>query len=150
VNTKKFWETGDAGASQGWTALVVDTNGNGKRDAGYNEPGRPADPTKDTRIPYSFYGISFSPLDGSLWGSSLPHPGYIIRLDQGSNPPDTALAELYRVPLPGYGIRGMDIDRDGVVWVPLDSGHIGGFDRRKCKGPLNGPGAELGNKCPEG
>jgi len=109
VNTKKFWETGDAGASQGWTALVVDTNANGKRDAGYNEPGRPADPGKDTRIPYAFYGISYSPLDGSLWGSSLPHPGYIVRLDPGSNPPDTALAELYRVPLPGYGIRGMDI-----------------------------------------
>jgi len=24
------------------------------------------------------------------------------------------------------------------------------FDRRKCKGPLNGPGAETGDKCPEG
>ncbi len=32
LNTKKFLETGDAKASQGWTALVVDTNGNGKRD----------------------------------------------------------------------------------------------------------------------
>jgi hypothetical protein len=36
--------------------------------------------------------------DGSIWGSSLPHPGYIVRLDPGSNPPDTALAELYKVP----------------------------------------------------
>jgi hypothetical protein len=44
----------------------------------------------------------------------------------------------------------MDVDRSGVVWVPLDSGHIGSFDRRKCKGPLNGPGAELGEKCSEG
>jgi hypothetical protein len=44
----------------------------------------------------------------------------------------------------------MDVDRMGVVWVPLDSGHIASFDRRKCKGPLNGPGAEQGNKCPEG
>ncbi len=150
VNTKKYWESGDAAAAQGWTALIVDTNANGKRDEGYNEPGQPADPNKDTRIPYGFYGISWSPLDGSIWGSSLPHPGYIIRLDPGPNPPDTALAELYRVPLPGYGIRGMDVDREGVVWVPLDSGHIGSFDRRKCKGPLNGPGAEEGDKCPEG
>jgi hypothetical protein len=39
VNTKKFWETGDAGASQGWTALIVDTNANGKRDAGYTSRG---------------------------------------------------------------------------------------------------------------
>jgi hypothetical protein len=34
--------------------------------------------------------------------------------------------------------------------VPLDSGHIASFDRLKCNGPLNGPGAEQGNKCPEG
>jgi hypothetical protein len=33
VNTKMFDKTGDAGKSQGWTALVLDTNGNGKRDA---------------------------------------------------------------------------------------------------------------------
>jgi len=42
------------------------------------------------------------------------------------------------------------VDRNGVVWMPLDSGHIGSFDRRKCKGPLNGPDAEKGEKCPEG
>ena len=33
-----------------------------------------------------------------------------------------------------------DIDRNGVVWVPLASGHLGEFDRRKCK-VLNGPTA---------
>ncbi|WP_024507497.1 hypothetical protein [Bradyrhizobium sp. ARR65] len=150
VDTKKYWQTGDAGAAQGWTPLIVDTNGNGKRDEGYNEPGQPVDPKKDTRVPFGIYGISWSPLDGSIWGSSLQHPGYIIRLDPGSDPPATALAEVYRVPMPGYGIRGMDIDRKGVVWVPLDSGHIASFDRHKCRGPLNGPGAEQGNKCPEG
>ena len=150
VNTKKFWATGDAAKSQGWTAMIVDTNGNGKRDEGYNEPGRPVDYARDTRIPYGMYGISYSPADGSIWGSNLEFPGSILRLAPGSNPPETALAEIYRIPLPGFGIRGMDIDRQGVVWMPLDSGHVGSFDRRKCKGPLNGPGAELGNKCPEG
>lgn len=150
LNTRKFWETRDAAAAQGWSALVVDTNGNGRRDEDYNEPGQRADPGKDTRISLGLYGISASPLDGSIWGSSLPHPGYIVRIDPGANPPDTALAEVYKVPLPGYGIRGMDVDRNGVVWVPLDSGHIGSFDRRRCKGPLNGPGAEMGDKCPEG
>jgi hypothetical protein len=85
-----------------------------------------------------------------IWSSSLAHPGYIIRLDPGRNPPDTALAEIYKVPLPGFGIRGMDVDRNGVAWLPLDSGHLASFDRRKCKGPLNGPGAEKGEKCPEG
>jgi hypothetical protein len=43
----------------------------------------------------------------------------------------------------------MDIDRDGVVWVPLASGHLASFDRRRCKGPLNGPAA-TGKHCPEG
>ncbi len=150
VNTKKFWATGDAAASQGWTALIVDTNGDGQRDDNYNEPGQPIDPAKDTRIPFGIYGVSWSPADGSVWGSSLPFPGYVIRLDPGANPPDTALAELYKIPPPGFGVRGMDIDRDGVVWTPLASGHIGSFDRRKCKGQLNGPGAEKGEKCPEG
>src|SRR6187200_1402021 len=37
LNSKLFSETGDAAKSQGWTALVLDTNGNGKRDA-YTEP----------------------------------------------------------------------------------------------------------------
>ena len=32
---------------------------------------------------------------------------------------------------------------------PLASGHLGSFDRRKCKGPLNGPTA-TGQHCPEG
>jgi len=71
-------------------------------------------------------------------------------VDPGPNPPDTAWTELYKIPLPGFGIRGMDVDRDGVAWLPLDSGHLGSFDRRKCKGPLNGPDAEKGEKCPEG
>ncbi len=64
----------------------------------------------------------------------MPHPGYILRIDPGANPHDTALTEVYKVPLPGYGIRGMDVDRNGVVWVPLDSGHIGSFDCSKAKG----------------
>jgi hypothetical protein len=150
INTKKFWETGDAAGSQGWTPLIVDTNGNSKRDEGYNQPGQEPDYSKDTRLPFGMYAMAYSPADKVVWSSSLAHPGYIIRLDPGANPPDTALTEIYKVPLPGYGIRGMDVDRNGVAWLPLDSGHLASFDRRKCKGPLNGPGAEKGEKCPEG
>ena len=62
---------------------------------------------------------------------------------------DTALTEIYEVPLPGYGPRGGDIDRNGVFWASLASGHLASFDRRKCKGPLNGPTA-TGKHCPEG
>jgi len=46
-------------------------------------------------------------------------------------------------------VRGGDIDSKGVVWVSLASGEIGAFDRKKCKGPLNGPKA-TGQQCPEG
>ncbi|MEA2936509.1 MAG: hypothetical protein QOC56_13, partial [Alphaproteobacteria bacterium] len=44
---------------------------------------------------------------------------------------------------------GLDVDRDGVAWVPLSSGHMGSFDRRKCK-VLNGPTMRDGKHCPEG
>ncbi len=150
INTKLFWQTRDPVESQGWTPFIVDTVGNGKRTAEWNEPGQPIDPAKDTRIAYAMYAIAYSPADGAIWGSSLAHPGYIMRVAPGPNPPETALTELYKIPLPGFGIRGMDVDREGVAWLPLDSGHIGSFDRRKCKGALNGPGAEKGEKCPEG
>ena len=149
VNTKLFWETGDAAKSQGWTPLIVDTNGNGKRDA-YVEPNQPEDPTKDKRIGLGFYGIAYSPADGSIWGSNIGFPGYVLRLNLGPNPSETALVEVYKVPEPGFGMRGFDVDRQGVAWVALASGHMASFDRRKCKGPLNGPGAAEGNLCPEG
>ena len=148
LNRKAFDETGDEIRSQGWTALVLDTNGNGKRDD-YVEPDQPVDPTKDKRINAAFYGIAVSPVDGTVWGSVLGFPGYVIRLNPGANPPATALAEVFEPPLPGYGPRGMDIDRNGVVWTPLSSGHLASFDRRRCKGPLNGPAA-TGRHCPEG
>jgi hypothetical protein len=148
INTKMFDETGDAAKSQGWTALVLDTNGNGKRDD-YVEPNQPVDPTKDKRIIAGFYAVMPNPVDGSIWGTYRANPGAVVRLAPGANPPETALAEIYNVPMPGFGPRGGDIDSKGVVWVSLASGHIGSFDRSKCKGPLNGPAA-TGNHCPEG
>jgi hypothetical protein len=149
VNTKMFWETGDAAKSQGWTPLIVDTNGNGQRDA-YVEPNEPEDPTKDKRIGLGFYGIAYSPADGAIWGSNIGFPGYVLRLQLGTHPSETALAEVYKVPGPGFGMRGFDVDRQGRAWVTLASGHIASFDRRQCKGPLNGPGAADGDRCPEG
>jgi len=154
LNTKLFDETKDEVRSQGWTALILDTNGNGRRDA-YVEPNEPVDPTKDKRFNGGLYSVAPAP-DGSIWGTVLGFPGAIVRLAPGSNPPDTALAEVYEppfddatVPVRGYSPRGGDVDRDGVMWVALASGHMASFDRRKCKGPLNGPKA-TGRHCPEG
>lgn len=148
LNSRVFDETGDAARAQGWTALVVDRNGNGRRDA-YTEPNEPVDPAKDLRVNAGFYAVMPSPVDGSVWGSFRGARSGVVRLVPGANPPETALAEVYAVPAPGFGVRGADIDSKGVVWVSLSSGHLGSFDRRKCKGPLNGPGA-TGDHCPEG
>ena len=173
LNTKVWDQTHDAAKSQAWTALVLDTNGNGKRDP-YAEGEQKvvtapsgeslgtssainstADSSKDTRLNAAFYAIAIAP-DGMVWGSVLGFPGGIVRLNPGSNPPETALAEYYEVPwnnpkaaLQGFSPRGMDVDRNGVAWVALGSGHLASFDRRKCKGPLNGPMA-TGQHCPEG
>jgi hypothetical protein len=155
LNTKLFDETGDEERAQGWTALIMDTNGNGRRDE-HVEPNQPVDPAKDKRIGAGFYGVAPAP-DGSVWGSALGFPGSVIRLNPGANPPETALAEYYEVPFgnPGasmqgtFSPRGFDVDRNGVAWVALASGHLASFDRRKCRGPLNGPTA-TGQHCPEG
>jgi hypothetical protein len=173
LNTRMWDATHDEQKSQGWTALVLDTNGNGKRDA-YAESEQNVvtapsgeslgvssivsvskDPNKDTRLNAAFYGLAIG-ADGMIWGSVLGFPGGIVRLNPGSHPPETALAEYYEVPwnnpkapVSGYSPRGMDIDRNGVAWVALGSGHLASFDRRKCKGPLNGPTA-TGQHCPEG
>jgi hypothetical protein len=154
LNTKLFDETGDERKAQGWTALILDTNGNGKRDA-YVEPNEPVDPAKDKRFGGGFYSVAPAP-DGSIWGTVLGFPGAVVRLTPGSSPPETALAEVYEPPfnnpkaaIQGFSPRGGDVDRNGVAWVALASGHLASFDRRKCKGPLNGPTA-TGQHCPEG
>jgi len=150
LDRKLYEETGDEVRAQGWTPFILDTNGNGKRDA-YTEPNQPLDPTKDRRVATNIYAVAINPKDGSVWGTALgfPFPGYVVRVAPGSNPTETALTEVYEPPLPGFGPRGGDIDRNGVYWVSLSSGHLGKFDRSKCKGPLNGPKA-TGKHCPEG
>ena len=156
LDADEFLQTGDAASSQGWTPLILDTNGNGVRDADYVEPGDPVDPTRDKRIdPGSYYAVAPAP-DGSVWGSMLGYPGSVVRLAPGDNPSETALIEYYELPvdengdpIEGFTPRGADIDRDGVAWVALASGHMGRFDRRECAGPLNGPQA-TGQHCPEG
>ena len=71
-DTRIYDKTKDETKAQGWTVFVLDTNGNGKRDA-YVEPDQPLDPAKDKRINAPFYGVAPSPVDGSIWGSVLGH-----------------------------------------------------------------------------
>jgi hypothetical protein len=144
LDTKQFDATADAAAAQHWAPFVLDTEGKGTLDK-WVEPGQPAQPDRDRRLAVSIYAVMPNPADGSVWGSvAYQYPGAIVRFD-----PRTLLTEIYNVPAPGFGVRGADIDRNGVVWTSLASGHLGRFDRRQCKGPLNGPTA-TGDHCPEG
>ena len=145
LDTKKFLSTGDEAGSQTWAPVVVDTNGNGKPDEG------------DTKLRAAYYGVTPSTVDDSVWGQSMgigfariQQPGFVMRMVPGNNPPETTLTEVFVPPAPGYSPRGIDMGNNGIVWVPLASGHMASFDRRKCKGPLNGPDAATGKHCQEG
>jgi hypothetical protein len=148
LDTKKFddvlAETGDAEkaaeAAQGWTPFIADTAGTGKRDP------------SDKHLAGGTYAIMPSPTDGSIWATVGVFGGIggVVRVVPGNDPPNTAMSELYAVPAPGFGPRGGDIDSKGVVWVSLGSGHLGEFDRSKCKSPASGPKAADGTTCPEG
>ena len=170
INTKVYDETGDAQMSQGWCPLVVDTNGDGRISKPWNEPvgrGRAQDEggggarsrdislTLDTRMDPGSYGVIVNPLDDVVWGAGTQFPGRIWRLERGSSPPETCMAEVYEVPLldgeyEGYGPRGIDVDRNGVIWTALSgTSHLASFDRSKCA-VLNGPETADGQHCAEG
>jgi hypothetical protein len=150
-DTKKWDATHDEAAAQGWAPFIVDTNGDGKAGA-YVEPTQAVDPAKDKRVLQGLYSVSANPVDGTIWAVVLGFPGTAIRFD-----PKTKLTEVYEVPWndpknpdSGFSPRGADVTTDGVVWAVLASGHMASFDRRLCKGPLNGPNAARGKACPEG
>ncbi len=164
IDTDVFDETGDEQFSQGWCPTVIDTNGDGRITKPWNEPGSRDDgnfdPSRDTRIVAGSYGLVADPEVGTaVWLSSAQYPGRVVRLDTGDNPPATCITEMYEVPsvldpsVPeedtGFGPRGIDIDRNGVVWTALSgSSHFASFDRKKCD--ANGPEILDGRHCVEG
>ena len=108
-------ETGDSAQASGWLNYVVDTNGNGRRDE-YVGIDDPVDPTRDKQIQGGAYGVIPSPVDGSIWSSVNAFPGALIRVVPGENPAQTALAEIYEVPLvnpedPRRGVPGVHAAR---------------------------------------
>jgi hypothetical protein len=146
VNTRVWEETGDAARAQGWFPFVLDTNGNGKVDS-WTEPGKPLEADKDARVAGSGpYAVMPHPTDGSVWYTFNVFAGTtgFLRFD-----PRTRLSELYAIPREGIGVRGGDIDKNGVLWGSGSNGGLISFDRRKCKAPLSGPKA-TGHHCPEG
>ena len=164
IDTKLYDETGDEQYSQGWCPTVIDTNGDGKITKPWNEPNRRGeveiDPSLDTRIVGFGYGIIAHPSDDSVWITRTgPFPGRLVRLSRGDNPPETCIAEVYEPPSvenpnvdasqTGFAPRGIDVDRNGVIWTALSgSSQMASFDRTKCS-TLNGPDA-TGQHCAEG
>jgi hypothetical protein len=161
INTRLYDETGDEQFSQGWCPTVLDTNGDGKITRPWNEPrAENRDAALDTRVAGFGYGIIASPTDDAVWISRTgPFPGALVRLDRGDNPPETCIAEMYEPPSienaaidpsdTGFAPRGIDVDRNGVIWAALSgSSHMASFDRTKCA-VTDGPTA-TGQHCPEG
>jgi len=135
---------GSEQSAQGWCHGYYDIDGDGKLD-----------PKIDRPLPQGApYSVIPDPTDDSvIWGAVPGTPGKIIRMKWKS-----CLAEAYEPPFnnvkaPGklaFFPRGIDIDRNGVVWTALaGSGHMASFDRRKCK-VLTGEAATIGQHCPEG
>jgi len=60
LNTKQFDATGDETKSQGWTPIVTDVNGTGKRED-FVASDQPTDAAKDKWVKAAFYGIMPSP-----------------------------------------------------------------------------------------
>jgi len=177
IDTKVYDKTKDEQQAVGWCGQVLDTNGDGKITRPFNMPtGRGADSvlyagdttggsggggrgrgpaqafdaTKDTLINFSLYAVIPSPVDDSVWGVSESYPGFLVRLSRGNNPPSSCKSLLFKVPDPGFDPRGVDIDRNGVVWTALAaSSHLASFDIRKCT-DLNGPAKRDGSQCKEG
>jgi hypothetical protein len=175
IDTKVYDQTKDEQKAVGWCGQVVDTNGDGKitrpwnvldgrgdsalyqgdtTGGGAGARGRgapvPVDPKLDTMVNFAMYSVIPSPVDDSVWGVSERYPGYLVRLQRGNNPPSSCKTQVFKVPEPGFDPRGVDIDRNGVVWTALAaSSHLASFDVRKCK-DLIGPAKVDGSQCREG
>ena len=175
VDTKVLDETKNEQLANGWCGQVLDTNGDGRitrpwnierrrggsvlyesdTAGGGNEPGAGGNegafnPKLDTLVSYNMYSVIPSPVDDTVWGVSESFPGHLIRLQRGSNPPSSCMAQVFKVPEPGLDPRGVDIDTNGVVWTALAaSSHLASFDVRKCT-DLKGPAKVDGTQCREG
>ncbi|MDB5583082.1 MAG: hypothetical protein JWR80_8258 [Bradyrhizobium sp.] len=129
LNTRLFYETGNAQAAQGWCATYTDVDADGHENRNLHR-----------RLKTRAYGIAVSPADGSVWYAAAGLPGHIVRFTRGAGAPATCHSEVYEPPFwkgisptqLGYAPKGLDVGPDGVVWMSLHSGHLASFDRRKC------------------
>jgi Carboxypeptidase regulatory-like domain len=160
MDTKVWDETHNPAKAQGWCPMVVNTKSKGRSPVDPNANnwkmlGEPSDEPKDTLITESAYGLGVNPVDGSVWFALKAYPGAITRLERGTNPPLTCKTEYYQAPIMPNGEyaagapHDLGFDSKGIAYVTFTTGHIGLFDRSKCKKP-SGSTEDLGQSCPEG
>ena len=154
INSTEFDKSKNAESAQGWCPAVLDTNGDGKITE-WTEINQPIDPKKDHRIGFGCYSVSVNQIDGSVWCAGTgPRDNKLVRIERGTNPPQTCKAEAFEAPMSGhtpaiYRSGGVSVDVNGVVWLNWrGTDYMTSFDRRKCK-VTNGPTA-TGQHCPEG
>ena len=100
--------------------------------------------------PAAFYGIGVNPVDGTVWGSVLGFPGYVIRRQSGrKSAGDRHWRKSTSRRCRATGRAAWTSTATASPGRRCRAGIMASFDRRKCKGPLNGPTA-TGKHCPEG
>jgi hypothetical protein len=92
LNRKTFEETGDEAKSQGWSALILDTNGNAAHEGPSSRTSRSIRQTRRRAL----YGIG---IIRSTARGVRARPGTLVRSIR-ANPPATTLAEVTRCPRP--------------------------------------------------
>ncbi len=110
------------------------------------------------RVRAGYYSVAISPKDVAIWGSFLGYPnGGVVEI--GARKKSARNSHRGNLLCAGGRSQGCDqrvrTARHGISTATVSpgcrcaSGQFASFDRRKCKGPLNGPKA-TGNHCPEG
>ena len=150
VNTRTYDETGDAQASQGWCPTRR-RHHRRRADRRVHRPARGARSREGPADGARLVRHRARP-DGAERGlaASGGVPGQIVRLSIGDNPPESCIAEYYQPPfendraaVQGYSPRGVDIDRNGIVWTALSgSGH----DREVRPEPVRGAERTRGDR----
>ncbi|MFZ0766737.1 MAG: carboxypeptidase-like regulatory domain-containing protein, partial [Bradyrhizobium sp.] len=74
LDVKKFDATGDAMKSEGWTPVVANVSGTGKREP-FVAADKPIEPGKDKWVKAGFYGIMPSVKGDVIWGQTMG-PGF--------------------------------------------------------------------------
>ncbi len=133
LNTKVRDQTGDEEKAQGWTALILDFNGDGRRDE-YVEPNAPADPAKDRRLATGGYGGGPNALaqrtPRELRPSQVPWEAQWSHRDRPALPGGMVLPRRASAAAQGRHQRG---ERRGGVTTPGSTSSIRSDSARTCR-----------------